>query len=379
MVPPNVQKTTTPLVLQLPDFLKVDHAWILIAVRLLVFAYPTTVAFSEWIPIVQSMLVDPIFSLHHVQEAVAIRELFSNQFAESYVGRNIHIPPLLLAAVECLVARGTWLLWTVVLVLDLRTAWNFQRLAESSLRHEFNVDTSEDELTAVMDERLRPQLSTVFPTSAEDTATRVPRHRIPVWMALLYLTVATLSNPHSFQSIPIFCLMEALVQPSLVSSAAWLALAAHVDVHCSIFLVPLVLLQQQQRRQHQSVTTTVVALVLFFTLLLQVCSYLLVGDQQYPEMVLATHFHSFRLQGMEPSLSVLWYFSMQVFRRFRLYFQLVLGGLPYCIVVPTTIRLYKYPSVLVRTRIRAPMKVTHVYFLQRLRSFGSSPCFFARR
>lgn len=48
------------------------------------------------------------------------------------------------------------------------------------------------------------------------------------------------------------------------------------------------------------------------------------------------------------SLSVLWYTHIQFFTRFAPYLKIVLGALPYIVILPCAIRLHKYPIVLVR-------------------------------
>jgi phosphatidylinositol glycan class U len=49
-----------------------------------------------------------------------------------------------------------------------------------------------------------------------------------------------------------------------------------------------------------------------------------------------------------PSLSILWYTHMEFFTRFAPLLRLLLGGLPYLVVIPLAIRLHSYPMVLVR-------------------------------
>mmetsp|Transcript_11210 Transcript_11210/g.14754 ORF Transcript_11210/g.14754 Transcript_11210/m.14754 type:complete len:179 (-) Transcript_11210:426-962(-) len=54
-----------------------------------------------------------------------------------------------------------------------------------------------------------------------------------------------------------------------------------------------------------------------------------------------------RLSGASPSMSIFWYTQMQLFLRFGTYFQVLLAGLPFLIVVPTAIRLYRYPITMI--------------------------------
>lgn len=50
---------------------------------------------------------------------------------------------------------------------------------------------------------------------------------------------------------------------------------------------------------------------------------------------------------IKPSLSLLWYFYMELFSRFSNYFYTLLSGLPISLIIPLSIRLYKYPMELI--------------------------------
>lgn len=399
-----------------PSFLTSEYTWILAAIRILVLVFPSLSPFGSVNSIIsssifQSILFDPVYTWHHVREAIAIRNLFSShRFRDAYRGGGrIHLPPLLLVTLETFVGGNVDLddiaslasstLFRVVtgillLLVDLRIAWNLQRYAKETLWREYGESTNstndpdavdsatasttnhqspapenynEQHLYTIMDERIRPTYANLFPISSISPSTSrsslmVTIEQIPMSVAQIYSTTATLSfvltGASSFQNLPLLFLTEALVNESVVGSAFGLALATYLEVHNLLFAIPLVLVLVQggRRGSATSVAATFVALLLLFTALFQGLSYAMVttageGDATlYRSVVLATHLHSFRIYDMPPSLSILWYFSMEVFERFRLYFQLLFGGLPYCtIVIPATIRLYQYPSVLVRS------------------------------
>jgi K+-sensing histidine kinase KdpD len=261
----------------------------------------------------------------------------------------------------------------------VRIAYNLFVYAKHTLTREFIVDVNEEERwQAVMDVRIQPtRLAHIFPTTSTTAATTSsgtnrgqsgPHHnnddndndadetkpvvyfawdQLPRYTARLYFVTATgiaLLDPTktTFQNLPIFFLTEALAAQahSTVWSAFALAISSYLDLHHLLFLIPITL----------SAKTPYIPVALFaiFTLSLQWLSYLLVGNAYYWKVVQTTHLYSFHLVGMAPSLSILWYFAMQVFRRFSRYFTVMLSLTPYTIVAPLTIRLYKYPSVLVR-------------------------------
>jgi phosphatidylinositol glycan class U len=52
-----------------------------------------------------------------------------------------------------------------------------------------------------------------------------------------------------------------------------------------------------------------------------------------------------------PSMGLHWYMFVQMFDRFRPYFTVFVSGIPAMFVIPLTIRLHRYPSVLVSSCI----------------------------
>ena len=54
-------------------------------------------------------------------------------------------------------------------------------------------------------------------------------------------------------------------------------------------------------------------------------------------------------KNLYPSPSVLWYLNMELFEQYRTYFAVLIGGCPFLLLIPLTIRLYRYPMVLVST------------------------------
>ena len=148
-----------------------------------------------------------------------------------------------------------------------------------------------------------------------------------------------------------------------------LSMISYIDCHYMILVIPIALLmssgQQQQQQLHtrdshsiptnnvkqrptRTVIVPMVLLYTIFTLLLHALAGCLVGYHNYYTIFVATHLDTFRISNLQPNLSLLWYFGMEVFVPFHRYFTFLLGGLPYFTIIPMTIRLYQYPSVLVQ-------------------------------
>ena len=152
-----------------------------------------------------------------------------------------------------------------------------------------------------------------------------------------------------------------------------------MDLSFAVYLVAIALVQWHRRRRGKVAALSL--LLVFWTvamLCLHTIAFLLVngndmGLQGYATLVVRTAGHSLRLSHLSPSLSILWYTQMQLFGRFATYFQITFASLPFMLVAPTAIRLYRYPMVLVsflsRTRLCAfGMSSTHAYLTYNVRN-----------
>ena len=370
-------------------FLRSPLTWIVVGLRLafllgvvdlvslgLIHGPADEAWFTSWQIPLQSVLINPVYTLEHVREAQAIRNLSSNgyssnnrsaSFVQAYAGQKIHLPPLMLAFAEFILHEIPTVEWQLdpavvigifILILDFSIALLLEQLAHNCLYYQQSggvvVRHREATLTLQhMDPRIRPGLGHIFPVAAGDTKSFVPWVSLPVWVAQLYfvnpVTVFAGSCYYGcFQNLPVWFLLQALVGASSPSarsrSSIWiagnLALATYLDFHCIVFIVPIT--KWQAQRISVGVCFDVISV------LLQGLSLMLVGGSKYVSIVVATHGHTFQLANMPPNLTTLWYLGMQVFLRFRLYLTIMLAGLPYLLVVPTAVRLYAYPDVLVR-------------------------------
>jgi hypothetical protein len=337
----------------------------------------------------RSILINPVYTIQHINEAIAIRQLSvsTSKFVDAYRGQRIHIPPLVLAAMEYFFVpqhkkyyfetngSNPWMIIAIVIfVIDLLIAVRLQQLTASILQRETDDDNDEIMIQEkFMNTKILPkQMIHLFPMSKSDTVTAnatksdasllVNWNDLPMLIAHFYfvnpitiLASAGVGNTLNengccYQNLPILVLLSSLVeacrhkskQSSVIYITFTLAVATYMECHYAIFLIPILLWQCSHQRRK-----LIIGFYLIFTVVLQFLSILLVGSDHYISIVRMTHFYSFQLRGQSPSLSTLWYFSMEIFARFRNYFELLLGGLPYFLIAPITIRLYRYPSVLV--------------------------------
>jgi len=191
-----------------------------------------------------------------------------------------------------------------------------------------------------------------------------------LWDALVLISLYYATKPSrtiSKEGIPIKV-------KSVSSTATFLALATYADVGYVVFLVPILLWRgmmsghpKQQQRQsslkHQRGQINddwkaVLSLYISYLIGLHCLASLLVGgsSNEYKSVLVQTMLPNVAYVDQDksgsvpgPSMGLHWYFFVQMFDRFRSYFTIFVAGVPAMFVIPLTIRLQRYPSVLAAT------------------------------
>lgn len=337
-------------------------------IRLLIIILQSVLPFqlvfpNNWLfsPNLISVLVRPHQTLWHVREAAAIQHLLSGKFADAYrANQTIRLQPLLLAPLCNLIPlkNAEMSLGIILLVVDFLIAHFLDVLGRQILfGSNPNID-EEERLQKQMPLVVRPPSAQIFPikrkipqfATNKESQPLLPMSALPLLAAQLYywspVTAMAGGTFHCFQNLPFFfilgslCLASRFRGPESLASFC-LAVAAYIEPHNCVFLVPLALWISPSHAQR-------LAAVFFFLLwsaALQVISYSIVGPSQYMDVLQATY--GFGWEALSPNLGMLWYFHMQLFGRFQDYFGMMLSGLPFLLVVPLLFRLHKYPMVLV--------------------------------
>jgi hypothetical protein len=333
---------------------------------------------TSWLhsPSLTSILIKPAFTVSHVREAFAIQQLAAGNtstttFANVYAAHpRIQLPPLVLAAAAfCTLVEDSssthnkyaeLTLALICLLLDFLLAMMLESIGRMALftNRVESVDQETKE-QAQLPESIRPQNHHIFAIDKEDTYNQtkeewrslITMESLPLLAAQLYywspVTILSGSVYSCFQSLPGFFLVASLYEgcrrggSSLVSTF-FLAVAAYLEIHHVVFLVPLAALPLG--KNSRPLWMIVLSFGVWFACL-QGLSYQLVGPSLYGKVIQATYGLGWRT--IQPNLSVQWYFAMQLFSRFRDYFGAIFLGLPYLIVIPITLRLYNYPMALV--------------------------------
>ncbi|GKZ00914.1 hypothetical protein MPSEU_001042900 [Mayamaea pseudoterrestris] len=351
--------------------LKSSTTHIITAVRvavLLVCLIETDVSTVIQNPVLSSVLVDPVFTVKHVREALAIQSLTGHPystitFRDAYaIPGTIHLPPLLLAVCELVFVQvdaenkiGQLKRGLLLIIIDLLVARSLELIAKSAICRLDAANNWEESLQQKIPHILQAPLLHVFglhtETKSDSSQPLLHLSDLPRFVSQLYYAspiVMLATAKGSFQNLETLFIVQALAQSALstgsvVSSAMWLALATYMNIHCVIMLIPIAI--WMHRRSKQDATLTII-LSFLFSAALQLLTLLLIGSERYYNVMVATQFHSFSFVGMQPSLSTLWYLSMELFGRFRNYFTILLGGVPYITIIPLTVRLHKYPFAL---------------------------------
>jgi GPI transamidase subunit PIG-U len=342
------------------SFWRLPSTWVVTAIRFSILL-ATQIGRSSFLPLVwcqsssfTQILIRPSYTVSHVREALAIQRLSGGRFVGAYAAQRVRIPPLLLAACTPLVASkyAELYLGILCLCLDFLLAAMLQSLARIALLTNRLERVDKESLEQEqLPEAIQPCSRHVFGISvgSKDSKSLIPMESVPLLAAQLYYwsPVVVLSSAAypCFQCLPGFLMIASFyegVRPhgSLSFSSFLLAAATYLELHHAAVLVPLLALPVMRGRKPQVVFSFV-----FWFACLQGLSYQLVGPRDVIRVIQATY--GMGWTTISPSLSVQWYLATQLFSRFRDYFATLLLGLPYIVVLPIAMRLYKYPMVLV--------------------------------
>ena len=353
---------------------------------------PVILPISNYIysPIVQSVFVRPHQTIKHVQEANSIRQVLSDRFFNAYqANKSIRLPPLILAAISpfCQIDKleddRNFYASLFLLVVDFLIACLIWEVGRSNLLPEKpNIHEKEEiRLQNHLPLAIQPQNAHIFPLTRDSMTPRKQLGNqdqkndtgsynssqepflqllcLPTLASQLYywspITALAGGTYHCFQNLPCFfllaCIHESCRQGKRARSLStfYLAVAAYIEPHFVVFLVPAMILASRECTlpKPNGMRTMMVLTFACWSIIFQILSYFLTGPGIYASMVDACY--GFRWKNLSPNLSLLWYFQIQLFGRFRDYFGIQLTGLPYVLVAPLTVRLYKYPVALVRS------------------------------
>eukprot|EP00804_Cyclotella_cryptica_P017029 CCRYP_003281-RA/>CCRYP_003281-RA protein AED:0.10 eAED:0.10 QI:315/1/1/1/1/1/3/44/640 len=208
-------------------------------------------------------------------------------------------------------------------------------------------------------------------------------HQLPLLTSVLYLLnpITILTASQSLRSLWDMLLLLSLSYatspiPSIIMDASnprghptgakcafCLALASYVDIAYGVFLIPVLLWRGLHRddgrrllRRRQCDWKRVGMLFFVYYVALHGMAFGWMGwdGRRYREALVKTVMPNVAFVEVDesgsfagPSMGLHWYFFVQMFDRFRPYFTTFVSGLPAVFVVPLTIRLYRYPSVLI--------------------------------
>ena len=202
----------------------------------------------------------------------------------------------------------------------------------SKIAYRSKTPDSELDLVNRMPQIIRP--------SAAILAALPSPERVSALLPLLYFAnpavIMSSSVYGCFSNVKLLCLVIAIRYYQRLSSASWvtsaaLAIGMYLDVSFGVFGIALTGVWDQ---------------MLLVYSVLQALSYAFTGDIQIHGVPTAG------VVSIPPSLSILWYTHMEFFTRFAPYLRLLLGYLPYIVFVPLSIRLHRYPMVMVRATLK---------------------------
>lgn len=302
---------------------------------------------------VRSIICNPEGLVECASEATAFRSLIPpHRFVDAYDdGGQVHLQPLLLALLETFYRvpySFFFMRFTLSLVIDYAVARTLEQIATIAARRQ--ESSWEERWHVKLPAAIRPQLAHVFDvTNPVDSSTALSSEDLPILASLVYfcspITILSSSCFGSFQNVTVLLVLQGVLSSfsgSPVLAGGALAAASYLHARCALFVLPAILSLKSRQRKCGSLIFS----FLICTLALQILSLLLVGQSNYLRVFTATHGEPFLLKSV-PSLSVVWYLHMEMFGRFHSYFRCLLGSIPFVLVTPLALRLYRYPIVMV--------------------------------
>jgi len=290
-------------------------------------------------PALQSILVRPTSTLDYWQELQAqysLLETIPEEFKRKPILYQFIVPFIAQLGKQLTVSFTSIILAITLLVVDFLIAWFTEQLGMYLLQLE-HMDR-EEIIQNNTPLPIRPNRAAIFDVSwKEHTTAAISRTQFPTLGAFVYfcspLTILS-GTQLSFQSLVYLgaiwsCYECSRPKGNMSWAAIVLASTAYIEPFVIVMVIPCYLLMNESKYYALCVTG--------YFILLHMLSFLLVGTLTF-NIELPSYSH--------PNLGPLWYFAMQVFPRFRPYFQIMFFGLPYLLVIPLAIRLYRYPLVL---------------------------------
>ena len=286
----------------------------------------------------RSLLVSPTWTLEHVRQVSCTLHWGDNDIPSSQVDPFLgaDLPPLWLLFWECFLnlPHSDLVVALLLTAVDYLVASLWYRIGQRR-----TTSTEEQEcVTNRMPELIRPpaNLLSLLPDERQ----------LPSLLALLYfanpITILASAVYGGLANTKLALLLMAVVVSQNDDKSMWrtsVALGAvlYLDLSYGVFAVALA--------------------IPWWDATLFVFAALQLASQSLAPSFSTTTMLSLLLPGgdlasnnIPPSLSILWYTHMEFFTRFAPLLRLLLGGLPYLVVIPLAIRLHRYPLVLVRQK-----------------------------
>jgi phosphatidylinositol glycan class U len=160
----------------------------------------------------------------------------------------------------------------------------------------------------------------------------------PEWISNLYLmnplSIAACIGLSSglFSNFFTLLALSGAIQNKPTRSMLSLALSTYLSFYPIVFL-PICLVLLSKKRQAS-------LMFLFFCTLFLMASYALIGSWNFLE---STYGVLITVSDLTPNIGLYWYFFIEVFETFKLFFICLFQFVIFIFIIPTTIRFYKHP------------------------------------
>ncbi len=178
----------------------------------------------------------------------------------------------------------------------------------------------------------------------------------PQFIVLFYLlspfTIATCIGKSTivFNSLAVVMGLNSAFRGQVSMTCFWTSLAAYFSGYPIMYILPFTIILQQQTNAKKIVSLMMTTLFLTFVYLagLLYASSLLFGDNDAWRFIPSFYGTMFFVKDLQPNIGLYWYFVIEMFEHFRVFFVIVLQMIAFVYVVPMCMTYGQDPLFIVQ-------------------------------
>ena len=263
--------------------------------------------------------------------------------------------------------------------------WDEEETFNKEKNESNNTNKEEEDQQSLLQNQREKESNANSPSSSQEAI--VSLSSFPQIIFFFYycnpITIGSSTFFHSFYGVTHLLYVEALRQAyccNISLATLHLAILCYMDdfIHPFVHLIPMILIFLSNKEQHpkyqkqsHGISQTILGSIFFFCLwtafFIQISLFILEDSNHHSShswktTLIHPFMHKLQHLDIQPSLSMVWYFYIQMFHRFRDFFVVLLNGISIIFVLPLSLRLWRYPLEMVCLSIRFINFEMRMYF-----------------